>query len=95
MVGLTGAGTIGAGVLGGLTLNMADEYDGDPMRTAEDQDSGQRMAVGTDIAIGVSVVTAIASIILAFFTDFGGDEEDAEEAFVWPITLAGAEEGRF
>lgn len=99
MVGLTGAGTIGSGVLGGLTLNMADEYDSDPMRSAEDQYAGQRMAVGTDILIGITAVTALAATILGFFTDFGGRGDDADEeqreARALPFTLAESEGWRF
>ncbi len=62
--------------LGVRTLNAAQEYDDDPLRTSEDRDDGERQALTTDIMLGATALLAIGTVLLLVLADWGGEDGD-------------------
>ncbi len=80
------AAGIGCAATGGYALSLQSEYDGaTPERKNELVPTGQLMMDVTDALVGVAGATALTALILAFFTDFGGEPEAS-------ITLGGTTE---
>lgn len=87
-LGLAAALAIGGAVTGGLVMRAGDEYDqlrddyigGDADAYGEGMDTRERaesLATVTNVLFPVAGVFAAAALVLAFFTDFGGDGESA------------------
>jgi hypothetical protein len=102
-VGLAAAGAIAGTVLGVLALSARSEVDSileDPLRMydgglLEDKKRQiQNLALAADIGFGAAVLFATTSVILAFFTDWGGeagsDTEGASAVRVTPAISADA-----
>lgn len=92
MVGLTAVGAVGVVALGAVTISMDAEYRENINRTAAERDSGNSMVIATDITLGISIATAIAALVLFFFTDFGSRNDTSDlgssaslEPFQWAI----------
>jgi hypothetical protein len=85
MVGLTGAATVATVALGAVVLVKDGEYEAlaQEDRTVELQDEGKRLMLATDICMGVAIAAAVTATVLAFTTDWGGEESsDAAEPSV-------------
>lgn len=85
---------IGATLQGMQTLNTRDDIKdavaaGDDDRAHDLYDSGKDQQLRTNILIGASVVTGLATIGLAVFTDWSGGERPAEVGVV-PVGGDGA-----
>jgi hypothetical protein len=101
MVGLTGALVIGAGAMGGLAISKDNQVSG--MHEDEDwqsvKDEGYTYALAADILMGVAGASALTTLVLAFFADFGrGRKEKKQAIFVAPSGSGGGMlmiEGRF
>lgn len=76
-VGLAGAGAIATAILGGLVVAGDADYRSSRVRLASDREDGRRLALYTDVALGVSVVAAVGAVLFYAKTDFGGGR-DAE-----------------
>jgi DNA topoisomerase VI subunit B len=55
------------------SLNRTDRNDDEDQRLIEARDAVEVMAPTTDVLLGVGAATAVAALVLAFFTDFHGD----------------------
>ncbi|MDD5309863.1 MAG: PEGA domain-containing protein [Deltaproteobacteria bacterium] len=74
---LGAAGALGAGTLG-LELavqSTADDLEKNPSDKAL-VDKGKAMQTGERVLLGLTCAAAVATGVLAFFTDFGGDEAE-------------------
>lgn len=82
MAGLTVALAITASVTGGVALKKEKEYAdlsaGDDW--ADAQKSGRNLVIATDVLWGITGATAVATIVMAFFTEFKKEKSDV--AFV-------------
>ena len=80
-VGLAAAGaltTIGLGV----TVHVLDsEYSSTALDASEQYDRGRSLAIGADVALGLTCVSALTALILFFFTDWSGDRGEEERAW--------------
>jgi len=85
-VGLTGAFAVSAAVVGALAVKKNNEV-GDMY---EDQgwqdvmDERDRLALATDVLIGLAAGAAVASIVLIFFTDFKKEKRAKGGALLLP-----------
>ncbi len=62
-VGLAGASAIATAVTGGLTLGYQGDYEDSGQLDIDAYDAGQRLAVTTDVLLGVSVGAATVALI--------------------------------
>jgi hypothetical protein len=89
-----GAALIWSGV---DTLSGVDEYE--RLRTPELLAEGQSKETRTNVLIGVTGALAIATVVLAIFTDWGGGDEDDHSVGAALAPLPGGAaafvEGRF
>jgi tetratricopeptide (TPR) repeat protein len=67
-VGLAGASAIAAATLGGLTLRASSAFDAAQDRTLAMREDGQRLALGTDLALGATALFGVAAIVLGVHT---------------------------
>lgn len=75
LAGVAAATGIAAIVTGALTLSWESEFNAmDRGEGTNLQDKGRDLALVTDILIGVAAASAVAAIVVAFFTRFGEDE---------------------
>ncbi len=73
------AGAVGALVWSGVdTLSGVDAYEADP--TTEALAEGQAKEIRTNVLIGVTAAFAVATGVIALFTNFGGGSEDLRAA---------------
>jgi len=90
-VGLTAAAALGAVFTGAFALKKSSDvegmYDDDP-GWKKTYDAGERLAVATDVLIGVSAAAAAATIGLAFFTDFKKGKQEKKTSLVFSPALA-------
>jgi hypothetical protein len=72
MLGLTGAAALGVAVLGGLTLDLHDQFvsSRNPTVRFDLRSTGWPMAVATDVLLGVACVSAAVAVVLAILTDW-------------------------
>jgi hypothetical protein len=82
MVGVTGAAAVAWGITGGLALAADADYSSDPGRTTAEQDDGKALAVGADVCGALTGAAAVATLVLAFFTDWDEEEAPASSAAV-------------
>lgn len=68
--GLTGAATITTAILAALVVSGDADYRESRVRLASDREEGRRLALFTDVALGVSIVAAVATVLLWARTDF-------------------------
>jgi hypothetical protein len=81
------AAGIGGAATGGYAMTLYDEYQGaSAARRNEIVPTGNLLMDATDALLGVAGAAALTALILAFYTDFGGEPEAS-------VTLDGAEEG--
>jgi hypothetical protein len=74
---------IAAGVTGGLMLDVQSDFEAGGSVDADLSARGADFQLATNVLIGVAGAAAAATILLAIFTDWGGDEpEDSEAAVV-------------
>jgi hypothetical protein len=91
----TGVALASAAVAGGLgiwTLSLRDDVEAeDPrLRTQDDLDRIDDAALLTDVFWGVAGGVAVAAVVLAFLTDWGGRDESGEPASAFRVSpLAG------
>lgn len=76
----TAVGAVTSGILGGVTLDLAAAYESDPMRTAAMQSEGQRMALATDVTLGITGAFAIATVVLGLVTRWDAPAREDEVA---------------
>lgn len=77
-VGLAGAAAITAAVTGGLAIQKDSDIEGyyrDQEGWKSLRDDGKKLALTTDIMIGVSAAAGAGALILLFFTDFKKKEK--------------------
>jgi hypothetical protein len=74
-LGLTAAATAATVTLGSVALSLDGQYDPDARDAEDDYRQGRALMVGTDVALGVALVSAATALVLAFFTDWDGLEE--------------------
>jgi hypothetical protein len=72
--GLAAALGIGAGVTGGLAY--VDNQDFRQSGDAGFRDSGQTLQLTTNVLAGVAGAAAVAALVLAFFTEWGGESPE-------------------
>jgi hypothetical protein len=73
MVGLAGAAAVSAVVTGSLAVKKdrgVEEYFEDETGWASLRDEGKKLALSTDIMIGVAAAAGASALVLSFFTDF-------------------------
>jgi hypothetical protein len=85
MAGLTGALAIVASITGGLVISKDRRFS--KLTPEEDgyesiQKSGRSLALATDILWGLAGASAIATIVLAIFTDFSRKEARSSKAAI-------------
>jgi tetratricopeptide (TPR) repeat protein len=88
----TGIGIAAAGAaitMGSLALVKEKEYN--EMATQKRHDQGQRIALSTDICIGVAAAAAVTAVVLYLTSGSGGGEEAAPQA--WHVAPAVARGG--
>jgi hypothetical protein len=78
MAGVTAALGISAAITGGLALKQKADYAG--LGYGDDwepeREKGLKLALTTDVLLGVAGAAAVTTIVLAIFTDFGGEDRD-------------------
>jgi len=83
--GLSAAFLLTGGILGVMALleqsryddlNVPDRTDGQDDEMQAVAESGRSLQISTDIMFMMGSLGAIATLVLAFFTDFDGDEEE-------------------
>lgn len=86
-VGLTVAAIIGGSVLGGLALARDSQLEDDAagpgalaLATPDAQREIQNLALGADVLFGAAALFGVTTVVLIFFTDFDGDDDEAETA---------------
>lgn len=72
LVGLTGAAALSSVVTGALTVKKSRDvgkmYEDEEWQSVRDE--GKRLAITTDVLIGISAASGITALVLYFFTDF-------------------------
>lgn len=84
---ITGVAAATGVVLGVVTLGKASSIDEDPLPSTDDRDSGERLALLTDVALGTAIIFSTASLLLYLNTDWGSSE--SEEQVRPEVSLSG------
>jgi hypothetical protein len=79
MVGVTGAGAVATIALGSVVLVKDEQYNNTAYPSDAQYDEGKNLQLATDICLGVTLAAAVAAGVLAFTTDWGGDQESPPE----------------
>lgn len=72
--GVAGLATVATITLGTLALTGDASYDADPDRTLQDQVSGERLVLLTDVSLGIAVASGVVALLLWLATDFRAEE---------------------
>jgi tetratricopeptide (TPR) repeat protein len=72
----------GAAVGWGLAYSTHQDFVGGEAYDADLAASGEDMQLAGNVLIGVASAAAITAVVLAFFTDFSGDEAESEDSGV-------------
>lgn len=87
MVGATSALSVALLVMGAYTMSFHSQFEENKAldfseytveQEVEDADRGHNLALATNVLIGVTAAAAVATLVLAFFTNFG--DSDSGEA---------------
>ncbi|MBW2261293.1 MAG: hypothetical protein JRG91_04900, partial [Deltaproteobacteria bacterium] len=72
MAGLTAVLGISAAITGGLALKQKDKYSGLSYDDGweSEREKGMKLALTTDILLGIAGAAAVSTLVMAFFTDF-------------------------
>jgi hypothetical protein len=81
---VTGVSGVSGIVLGVVTIGKSSDIEADPLPNTDDRDSGERLALLTDIAFGGMIVFGTASLLLYLNTDWGEGEDASEHARLAP-----------
>ena len=77
---LTGSAAVACGVSAAITGGMGsatyDDFVGQPTYDADLAAEGESLELATNVLVGIASAAAVTAIVLAFFTDFGGDEAE-------------------
>jgi len=76
---------IGAGITGGLLVSTHDDFVNGGSTDQDLADKGDTLQVTTNVLAGLAGAAAAAALVLAFFTDFGGEasEEPRDVGVAW------------
>jgi hypothetical protein len=69
---------VAAGITGGVTYDVRQDFEASGHLDADLADRGETLQTTTWALVGVTGAAAVAAVVLAFFTDFGGSEEQPE-----------------
>jgi hypothetical protein len=75
--GLAGAGAVVTAILGGLVVSGDADYRESRVRLESEREDGRRLALFTDVALGVTLLAAVGAVLLYGPTDFGGAQSEA------------------
>jgi hypothetical protein len=82
MVGVTGAAAVTTAALGGVVIVKDQDYSANPTQAGKDE--GARLVLATDVCLGVTIAAAVAAGVLAFTTNWGGDESPPDDESAGP-----------
>ena len=92
MAGTTGVLLVGTITLAALSLHNHNEFEDTPSDDYDERrslrDKGKKLNLSTDIMLGVTALSAVTTIVLAVFTDFG-KKERSDAAFVPSLNPGG------
>jgi hypothetical protein len=71
---------VAAGITGGVTYDVRQDFEAGGHLDADLADRGETLQATAWALAGVAGAAAVAAVVLAFFTDFGGSEEPVETA---------------
>lgn len=93
MLVLTAAAGLSAVATGTVTLirnkKFYDTAFEDTQRWSDLRDSGKKLALATDVLLGVTAAAAVTTVVLAIFTDFAKKEKPSEAVTLAPILGGG------
>ena len=99
LLGVSAAMLVAGAVVGGVALSDSNEYEdlNRPTRTIEEdgrmdelESSIRSFSIAADVLLFTGAAGAVATIILAFFTDFGGERTESAARGAPTVTPGGA-----
>lgn len=91
VAGLAVALAVTASITGGVALKKSRDYRDAPYEEGweDEQKSGRKLAIATDVLWGITGAAAATTIVLIFFTDFKAKEKKSEVALYPMLTEPG------